>query len=127
MLDGGSDSCLIPHECAAALNLPFTPCSRRPSTTSGAEALATQVATVRVSLSYGTPHAMVHDLEAIVMPPSSSLAYDLLLGANFLSQTKGVCDVYDRQFTYCPWLHSHGSSRLCMRSRLITVLATRSS
>ncbi|KAJ9510254.1 hypothetical protein QJQ45_015566, partial [Haematococcus lacustris] len=94
-----------------ALNLPFTPCSRRPSTTSGAEASTTQVATVRVSLSYGTPHAMVHDLEAIVMPPCSSLAYDLLLGANFLLQTKGVCDVYDRQFTYCPRLHSHGDTR----------------
>ncbi|KAJ9507264.1 hypothetical protein QJQ45_006224 [Haematococcus lacustris] len=111
MLDGGSDSCLISHECAAALNLPLTPCSRRLSTASGAEALATQVATLRVSLSYGTPHAMVHDLEAIVMPPGSPLAYDLLLGANFLSQTKGVCDVYDRQFSYCPRLHSHGDTR----------------
>ncbi|KAJ9530968.1 hypothetical protein QJQ45_028868, partial [Haematococcus lacustris] len=111
MLDGGSDSCLISHECAAALNLPLTPCSRRLSTASGAEALATQVATLRVSLSYGTPHAMVHDLEAIVMPPGSPLAYDLLLGANFLSQTKGVCDVYDRQFSYCPRLHSHGDIR----------------
>ncbi|KAJ9520169.1 hypothetical protein QJQ45_030084, partial [Haematococcus lacustris] len=111
MLDGGSDSCLISHECAAALNLPLTPCSRRLSTASGAEALATQVATLRVSLSYGTPHAMVHDLEAIVMPPGSPLAYDLLLGANFLSQTKGVCDVYDRQFSYCPRLHSHGDVR----------------
>ncbi|KAJ9523780.1 hypothetical protein QJQ45_019973, partial [Haematococcus lacustris] len=111
MLDGGSDSCLISHECATALNLPLTPCSRRLSTASGAEALATQVATLRVSLSYGTPHAMVHDLEAIVMPHGSSLAYDLLLGANFLSQTKGVCDVYDRQFTYCPRLHSHGDTR----------------
>ncbi|KAJ9529940.1 hypothetical protein QJQ45_023204 [Haematococcus lacustris] len=111
MLDGGSDSCLISHECATALNLPLTPCSRRLSTASGAEALATQVATLRVSLSYGTPQAMVHDLEAIVMPPGSSLAYDLLLGANFLSQTKGVCDVYDRQFSYCPRLHSHGDTR----------------
>ncbi|KAJ9526765.1 hypothetical protein QJQ45_017485, partial [Haematococcus lacustris] len=111
MLDGGSDSCLISHECATALNLHLTPCSRRLSTASGAEALATQVATLRVSLSYGTPHAMVHDLEAIVMPPGSSLAYDMLLGANFLSQTKGVCDVYDRQFTYCPRLHSHGDTR----------------
>ncbi|KAJ9504529.1 hypothetical protein QJQ45_005458, partial [Haematococcus lacustris] len=111
MLDGGSDSCLISHECAAALNLPLTACSRRLSVASGAESMSTQLASLRVSLCYGTQHAMVLDLEAIVMPPGASLAYDLLLGANFLSQTKGLCDMYDREFAYCPRLHSHGDTR----------------
>ncbi|KAJ9528117.1 hypothetical protein QJQ45_005750 [Haematococcus lacustris] len=111
MLDGGSDSCLISHECAAALNLPLTACSRRLSVASGAESMSTQLASLRVSLCYGTQHALVLDLEAIVMPPGVSLAYDLLLGANFLSQTKGLCDMYDRKFAYCPRLHSHGDTR----------------
>ncbi|KAJ9519684.1 hypothetical protein QJQ45_013313 [Haematococcus lacustris] len=111
MLDGGSDSCLISHECAAALNLPRTACSRRLSVASGAESMSTQLASLRVSLCYGTQHALVLDLEAIIMPPGASLAYDLLLGANFLSQTKGLCDMYDREFAYCPRLHSHGDTR----------------
>ncbi|KAJ9511107.1 hypothetical protein QJQ45_013144 [Haematococcus lacustris] len=92
-------------------NFPRTACSRRLSVASGAESMSTQLVCPRVSLCYGTQHALVLDLEPIVMPPWASLAYDLLLRADFLSQIKGLCDMYDGEFAYCPRLHNHGDTR----------------